>query len=61
VPAYQARHIAKTTRQLNAIQTRLVDDRIAPALGAVSFGRLDRLLEPPSSTPIQQVPSSGPH
>jgi hypothetical protein len=45
VPAYQARHIAKTTRQLNAIQTRLVDDRIAPALGAVSFGRLDRLLE----------------
>ena len=45
VPAYQARHIAGATRQLTAEQTTIVDDRIAPVLGAVSFGRLHTLLD----------------
>ena len=45
VPAYQARHIAGATRQLTAEQTTIVDDRIAPVLGAVSFGRLQTLLD----------------
>jgi hypothetical protein len=45
VPAYQGRHIAYATRHLTAAQTALVDQRIAPCLGAVSFGRLQTLLE----------------
>jgi hypothetical protein len=45
VPAFQARHIATATRHLTAAQAAVVDERIAPALGAVSFGRLQTLLE----------------
>jgi Domain of unknown function (DUF222) len=45
LPAYQARHIAGATRHLTATQASVVDERIAPALGAVSFGRLQTLLE----------------
>jgi hypothetical protein len=45
LPAYQARHIATATRHLTAEQTGVVDARIAPSLGAVSFGRLQTLLE----------------
>ena len=40
VPAYQARRIATTTRQLTLEQARQVDTRVAPTLGAVSYGRL---------------------
>lgn len=45
VPAYQARHIAKATRHLTAEQAGFVDQQLAPSLGAVSWGRLERLLE----------------
>jgi hypothetical protein len=45
VPAYQARHIATATRHLAAKQAAVVDEQIAPALGAVSFGRLQALLD----------------
>ena len=45
VPAYQARYIATATRQLPAEQAGFVDQRIAPSLGAVSFGRLQTLVE----------------
>jgi hypothetical protein len=45
VPAYQARHIAKATRHLTLDQAALVDHKITPSLGAVSFGRLQTLLE----------------
>ena len=45
VPAYQARRIASATRHLTAEQAATVDQRIAPSLGAVSWGRLERLLE----------------
>jgi hypothetical protein len=45
VPAYQARHIAKATRHLSAAQAAVVDQRIARSLGAVSWGRLQTLLE----------------
>jgi hypothetical protein len=45
VPAYQARHIATATRHLSCDQAGVVDARIAPSLGAVSFGRLQTLLE----------------
>ena len=45
MPAYQARHIASATRHLTAEQAALVDDRIAPVLGAVSWGRLQTLLD----------------
>jgi hypothetical protein len=45
VPAYQARHIATTTRYLAAEQAGLVDQRLAPSLGAVPFGRLQTLLQ----------------
>jgi Domain of unknown function (DUF222) len=45
VPAYQARHIASATRHLNFEQAACVDERIAPALGTVSYGRLERLLD----------------
>ncbi|HJV13288.1 MAG TPA: DUF222 domain-containing protein [Propionibacteriaceae bacterium] len=45
VPAYQARHIAAATRHLTAEQAGLVDQRLAPALGAVPFGRLQTLLQ----------------
>jgi hypothetical protein len=45
VPAYQARHIATATRYLGAEQAAVVDEQIAPALGAVSFGRLQALLD----------------
>jgi Domain of unknown function (DUF222) len=42
---YQARHIAKASRHLTAEQAGFVDARIAPSLGAVSFGRLQTLVE----------------
>jgi hypothetical protein len=45
VPAYQARRIASATRHLTAEQAATVDQRVAPSLGAVSWGRLERLLE----------------
>jgi hypothetical protein len=45
VPAYQARHLAAATRHLTAEQAALVDARLAPSLGAVSWGRLQTLLE----------------
>ena len=45
VPAYQARRIATATRHLSCEQAAFVDPRIAPALGAVSWGRVQTLLE----------------
>jgi hypothetical protein len=45
VQAYQARYIATATRHLTAEQAATVDARIAPSLGAVSFGRLQTLLD----------------
>ncbi len=45
VPAYQARRIASATRHLTAVHAATVDQRVAPSLGAVSWGRLERLLE----------------
>jgi hypothetical protein len=45
VPAYQARHIATATRHLTAEQASWVDEQLAPSLGAVSWGRLQTLLE----------------
>ena len=45
VPAYQARRIATTTRHLTVEQAAFVDARLAPSLGAVSWGRLQTLLE----------------
>ena len=45
VPAYQARRIAAATRQLTLEQAEWVDAQLAPSLGAVSWGRLQTLLE----------------
>jgi hypothetical protein len=45
VPAFQARRLASATRHLTAEQASWVDGRIAPSLGAVSWGRLQTLLE----------------
>jgi hypothetical protein len=45
VPAYQARTIAKATRHLTLEQAGRVDHKLAPALGAVPWGRLETLLE----------------
>jgi hypothetical protein len=45
VPAYQARHIATATRNLTAEQASWIDQQLAPALGAVSWGRLQTLVE----------------
>ena len=45
VPAYQARRIAAATRHLNFEQATQVDHQLAPSLGAVSWGRLQTLLE----------------
>ena len=45
VPAYQARHIASATRHLTIEQAGWVDAQLAPSLGAVSWGRLQTLLE----------------
>jgi len=45
VPAYQARHIATTTRHLTAEQAAYVDTQLAPSLGALSWGRLQTLLD----------------
>jgi hypothetical protein len=45
VPAYQARQIAAATRHLTAEQAGWVDEQLAPSLGAVSWGRLQTLLE----------------
>jgi hypothetical protein len=45
VPAYQARHIAAATRHLTAEQAAWVDQQLAPSLGAVSWGRLQTLLD----------------
>ena len=45
VPAYQARQIATATRHLSCEQAAVVDQQIAPSLGAVSWGRLQALLE----------------
>jgi Domain of unknown function (DUF222) len=53
VPAYQARRIAAATRHLSAEQAGWVDAQLAPSLGAVSWGRLQTLLE---ATIIQADP-----
>jgi hypothetical protein len=45
VPAYQARQIATATRSLTTEQASWVDEQLAPSLGAVSWGRLQNLLE----------------
>jgi hypothetical protein len=45
VPPYQARHIASTTRHLTAEQAAYVDTQLAPSLGALSWGRLQTLLD----------------
>jgi len=45
VPAYQARRIAAATRQLTLEQAEWVNAQLAPSLGAVSWGRLQTLLE----------------
>jgi Domain of unknown function (DUF222) len=45
VPAQQARHIATATRHLTAAQASWVDEQLAPSLGAVSWGRLQILLD----------------
>jgi hypothetical protein len=45
VSAYQARRIATATRHLTIAQAAAVDERLAPSLGAVSWGRLQTLLE----------------
>jgi Domain of unknown function (DUF222) len=45
VPAYQARRIATATRHLSADQASWVDQQLAPSLGAVSWSRLQTLLE----------------
>jgi hypothetical protein len=45
VPAYQARQIAAATRHLTAEHAASVDARLASSLGAVSWGRLQSLLE----------------
>jgi hypothetical protein len=45
VPAYQARHIASATRHLTVERAGWVDAQLAPSLGAVSWGRLQTLLE----------------
>ena len=45
MPAYQARRIASATRHLTVEQAAVVDARLAPSLGAVSWGRLQTLLE----------------
>jgi hypothetical protein len=45
VPAYQSRQIATATRHLTAEQASWIDEQLAPSLGAVSWGRLQTLLE----------------
>jgi hypothetical protein len=45
VPAYQARRIATATRHLSVEQAGWVDAQLAPSLGAVSWGRLETLLQ----------------
>jgi len=45
VPAYQARRIATATRHLSVEQAGWVDAELAPSLGAVSWGRLETLLQ----------------
>ena len=45
VPAYQARRIATATRHLTTNQASWVDEQLAPSLGAMSWGRLQTLLE----------------
>jgi hypothetical protein len=45
VPAYQARRIATATRHLSVAQAGWVDAQLAPSLGAVSWGRLETLLQ----------------
>ena len=45
VPAYQARVIAKATRHLSIEQAGWVDQKLAPALGALPWGRVQTLLD----------------
>jgi Domain of unknown function (DUF222) len=45
VPAYQARYLASATRHLSLEQAGCVDARMAPSLGALSFGRLQTLVD----------------
>ncbi len=45
LPAYQARRIAAATRHLTAEQAGWVDQQLAPSLGALSWGRLQTLLD----------------
>jgi Domain of unknown function (DUF222) len=58
VPAHQARRIATATRHLTADQAALVDERITPALGALSWTRLHTLLE---AAIIQADPAGAAH
>jgi hypothetical protein len=45
VPAYRARHIATAVRHLTFEQAAFVDQRVAASLGAVSWARLQTLLQ----------------
>ena len=45
VPAHQVRRIATATRHLSFDQATSVDQQLTPALGAVSWGRLQTLLD----------------
>jgi Domain of unknown function (DUF222) len=58
VPAYQARHIASATRHLSVEQAGWVDAQLAPSLGAISWGRVERLLE---AKIIQADPAGAEH
>ena len=60
VPAYQARHIAAATRHLTAKQAAYVDEQLAPSLGALSWGRLQTLLEAKISRPTRCAPNTKP-
>jgi hypothetical protein len=58
VPAYQARHLATATRHLTFQQASRVDNQLAPALGALPWGRLQTLLEAAITRPTQAEPKS---
>ena len=45
LPPYQARNIASATRHLTCQQAAVVDGRIVPAVGKVSWSRLQSLLD----------------
>jgi Domain of unknown function (DUF222) len=58
VPAYQGRRIATATRHLTTKQAGWVDEQLAPSLGAMSWGRLQTLLE---ATIIEADPIGAEH